>query len=107
MLKSSCLSLVATAVGLMLSACAVGPDFKAPDAPKATSYTPSAAPAGAAVADAQTLKVTQAIQAQWWAAFQSPALDALVQQAFKANPSIEGALAALKQAQANVAAQQG
>ena len=107
MLKSSRLSLVATAVGWMLSACAVGPDFKAPDAPKATSYAPSTSPASTGVADAQTLQVTQAIQAQWWAAFQSPALDALVQQAFQANPGIEGAWAALKQAQANVAAQQG
>jgi NodT family efflux transporter outer membrane factor (OMF) lipoprotein len=99
--------MVTVAVGLMLSACAVGPDFKSPQAPKAVSYGPSSLESQSLKDPSQALKVTQGIQAQWWGAFQSPELDALVQQAFKNNPSVEGALAALSQAQANVAAQQG
>ena len=47
------------------------------------------------------------IQFDWWTLFKSPALDALVAQAFKANPTIDAAVSALKQAQENVYAQQG
>lgn len=47
------------------------------------------------------------IPAQWWTLFQSPPLNALIEQAFAANPTIEVAQAALRQAQENVYAQQG
>jgi len=43
----------------------------------------------------------------WWQLFQSPALDALVARAFKANPTIPAARAALAQAQEFVRAQRG
>jgi NodT family efflux transporter outer membrane factor (OMF) lipoprotein len=47
------------------------------------------------------------IPKQWWELFKSPPLNALVEKSLKANPSIDAAKAALRQAQENVAAQAG
>jgi NodT family efflux transporter outer membrane factor (OMF) lipoprotein len=44
---------------------------------------------------------------EWWQLFQSPALNALVTQAFKGNPTVTAAQAALAQAQELVGAQRG
>jgi NodT family efflux transporter outer membrane factor (OMF) lipoprotein len=44
---------------------------------------------------------------EWWQLFQSPALNALVERAFRANPTIAAAQAALVQAQELVYAQRG
>ncbi|WP_217351242.1 efflux transporter outer membrane subunit [Azoarcus sp. DN11] len=57
--------------------------------------------------DAQHFVFGRDIPAEWWRLFQSPQLDTLIRQAFKANPTIEAAQAALRQAQENVYAQQG
>ena len=43
----------------------------------------------------------------WWTLFQSPQINSLIKRAFKANPDIESAQAALRQAQEYVTAQQG
>ena len=96
----------------VLSACAVGPDFKRPASPPNAGYTPTPLPASTASApahggEAQQFAIGRDIQFDWWTLFHSPALDALVKQAFKANPTIDAAVAALKQAQENVSAQQG
>jgi NodT family efflux transporter outer membrane factor (OMF) lipoprotein len=96
----------------VLSACAVGPDFKRPAAPANAGYTPTPLPSATASASgiggaAQQFALGQDIRFDWWTLFQSPAINALVEQAFKANPTIEAAQAALKQAQENVYAQQG
>jgi NodT family efflux transporter outer membrane factor (OMF) lipoprotein len=104
------------AVGLALSACAVGPDFHAPDAPKVADashpYTPAPLPAMAASsADAtyvvQRLVDGQDISASWWEAFQSPALNALVQSALAHSPSVVAAQATLRQAEENYRADYG
>jgi NodT family efflux transporter outer membrane factor (OMF) lipoprotein len=47
------------------------------------------------------------IPGQWWTLFHSPPLNSLVEQSLKANPSLEAAQAALRQAQENVYAQEG
>lgn len=47
------------------------------------------------------------IPLDWWRLFQSPGLDALIGRAFKKNPGIESAQAALRQAQEYVTAQHG
>ena len=99
-------------MSLLLSGCAVGPDFKQPSAPSASRYTPQPLPAStASAADeagaAQTFNTGQDIPAQWWKLFQSPALNALIDKAFKANPTLAAAQAALRQAQELVYAQQG
>jgi len=97
---------------LALSACAVGPDFKTPDAPTATAYSPSAVTIethldGAHTSGSQVLVAGRDIPAEWWTVFQSSALDSLIKRAFKANPSVAAAEAALKQSQELVYAQEG
>ncbi len=96
----------------VLSACAVGPDFKRPESPPDAGYTLSPLPPKTVSAAtfggaAQRFAIGRDIQFDWWKLFQSPALDKLVAKAFKANPTIDSAQAALKQAQENVYAQQG
>lgn len=95
-----------------LSACAVGPDFKRPESPAGAGFTLNPLPtktdsAATDGGEAQRFAIDRDIQFDWWTLFQSPALDSLMQQAFKANPTIDAAVAALKQAQENVYAQQG
>ena len=109
-------SAVGIAVGLALSACAVGPDFHAPEAPKVADashpYTPAPLPAMAA-SGASTAYVPQQfvdgrdISATWWEAFQSPALNALVQSALAHSPTVTAAQAALRQAEENYRADYG
>lgn len=95
-----------------LAGCAVGPDFAKPVLPAVAGFSPRPMPlstTSAPIADgtAQRFVVEQAIKADWWTLFQSPALDALIDRAFKANPTIESATEALRVAQENVYAQQG
>src|SRR5438067_13030286 len=96
------------AVGLALSACAVGPDFQAPEAPRVADaghpYTPAPLPAMPASSASpayvpQRLVDGQDISASWWQAFQSPALDALVESALQHSPNVTAAQAALRQAE--------
>lgn len=101
-----------TAVLLALSGCAVGPDFLKPAPPKDAGYAPKPLPTQTAAAtvfggEAQHFLSGNDIPFDWWTTFQSPALDALVERAFKANPTIEQAKAAVQQAEEDVYAQQG
>jgi NodT family efflux transporter outer membrane factor (OMF) lipoprotein len=107
-----CGASIALAAVLAVSACAVGPDFKRPESPPGAGFTPSPLPARTDSApihggEAQSFAIGRDIQSDWWSLFRSPALNALVEQAFRANPTIESAQAALRQAQENVYAQQG
>lgn len=106
------LPLIALVFSAMAAGCASGPDFKQPAAPAASGYSPaplpsqtvsSPAPDGAA----QHLDATRDIPYDWWKLFQSPQINALIERAFKANPGIESAQAALRQAEEYVSAQQG
>ena len=97
---------------MVLSACAAGPDFKTPDAPKAARYTDAPLPGTTATAQAvggepQRFVDGHDIPAQWWTLFQSPALNSLIEDALKNNPNLRQAEAALRAAQENVYAQQG
>jgi len=94
----------------LLSACAVGPTFKRPAPPTATSY--GSAPLqgritgdGGAADAPQQLAPGMDIPAQWWTLFQSPALNGLVEQALKGNPDVRAAQAALRQARELYSAQ--
>jgi NodT family efflux transporter outer membrane factor (OMF) lipoprotein len=107
---------LSVAVGLALSACAVGPDFHAPDAPRVAdashAYTPAPLPAMAASSSSpayvpQHFVDGQDISATWWEAFQSPALNALVQSALAHSPTVVVAQAALRQAEENYRADYG
>jgi len=93
-----------------LAACAVGPDYKAPEAPSATVYRETPTPlqtdsAPVQAGDAQTFQVGAKITADWWKAFGSPELDALIQAAIAGQPTLVAAKAALRQAEENVNAQ--
>lgn len=108
LLKSSSAFLAAA----VMASCAVGPDFKHPAAPTADAYAPQPIPdttAAAAVAggEAQHFLMGRDLPFAWWALFQSPKLDALVEKALRNNPTITAAQAALRQAEENVAAQRG
>ncbi len=109
---------VACSSAIALTACAVGPNFHRPAEPTADTYTAQAQPTllSSAATDGgtpsnddgtQTLVAGQEPPAQWWHEFGSPALDALVAEALHANPNVQAAEAALRQAQENVAAGRG
>ncbi len=59
------------------------------------------------MSEAPIFKVQQDIPADWWSVFQSPAPNQLIERAFKANPTVDAAQAALREAQQNTLAQQG
>jgi len=94
--------LIAVALGVAVSACAVGPNFKRPTPPDATGYgsASQSQTTGAESADgaAQRLVAGMDIPSQWWTLFRSPSLDRLVEQALSANPNVGAAQAALRQA---------
>jgi NodT family efflux transporter outer membrane factor (OMF) lipoprotein len=111
-------SLTAVTLCSLLSACAVGPNYHRPALPPASGYSPAALAASTAStptagAQDQTLNASQNfsaardISAQWWTLFHSPQLNALIARAYAANPTLDAALATLRQAQENVYAQRG
>ncbi len=92
--------------------CTVGPDFKAPDKPAIEGYTPEnlvprTASAPVHGGEAQSLTFGADIPGQWWQLYRSTELDALVEQALKANPDLDAAQASLRQANELLYAQQG
>jgi NodT family efflux transporter outer membrane factor (OMF) lipoprotein len=95
-----------------IAGCTVGPHYRAPAPPTVTAYTPQPLPAETtsgtgASGIAQRLNEQAAIPADWWTAFQSAALNAMVEQALKNSPTLEQATARLKQAQEEVIARTG
>ncbi len=103
-------NLTAAAAMLLLASCAVGPDFRAPDAPAASRYTENELPpqtetAGVRGGEAQRFEAGAAIPERWWELFRSEALDKLVREAIANSPSLEAAQAALRQAQENLNAE--
>lgn len=97
----------------ILSACAVGPNYQQPAAPNTAGYLPpgalpvSTASAPLAGGEAQRFIDGLDIPGQWWTLFKSPALNALIEQALANNPTLEGAQAALRQANEITAAERG
>src|ERR1700722_708017 len=96
----------------LAASCAVGPRYHRPEAPANAGYAPTPLPESSASApvhggEAQRLVSDRDIPFEWWELFKSPALNALVERAFRANPTITAAQAALVHAQELVYAQQG
>jgi len=83
-------------VALLLAACAAGPDFSAPAAPKATAYTneplTDLAASGTALLKGQTPPV------QWWTLFSAPRLNETVRLALRGNRDLAAAQENLAQA---------
>jgi NodT family efflux transporter outer membrane factor (OMF) lipoprotein len=104
---------VAALSGALLAACAVGPNFKAPEAPHTTGFAPAgqiapqtvetASPGG----QAQRFVDGMDIPGQWWTLFQSAGLNALIERGLKNSPTLQAAQAALRQANETVAAERG
>jgi NodT family efflux transporter outer membrane factor (OMF) lipoprotein len=96
-------------VALAAGACAVGPQFHQPHAPAGAGYLSSPLPQNTAPVGgtAQQFAIGRDMPFKWWESFGSPALDALVERAFRANPNVAAAQAALRQAEEMVYAQEG
>ncbi|MGB7097991.1 MAG: efflux transporter outer membrane subunit [Xanthobacteraceae bacterium] len=96
----------------MLAACAVGPDFAPPPAPPVAGYTPEKALAPTAAAPVgggagQMFVNGRDIPGEWWRVFHSKEIDTLIAEAFRANPNLQAAQAALWQAKETLYAQAG
>ncbi|MGO4606239.1 efflux transporter outer membrane subunit [Variovorax sp. 2RAF20] len=90
---------------MLLAGCAVGPDYARPQLNLPQQYTP--APPVSKEAEGVPLARLSPdldVPAQWWQAFRSEPLNALVTQSLAGNPTIEAADAALRAAQENEAA---
>ena len=108
---------LSVAIGLALAGCAVGPNFKPPEAPAnaGSSYTPTPMPAETASAQGATgtsgveqrFVPNQDIPSQWWTVFHSKSLDQLIRAGLEQNPNMAAAQAALRQVQENYNAQFG
>ena len=73
------------AVVIALAGCAVGPDFKRPEAPAGAGYGAGAEPV--TPGGAQTFDTTAKLRQDWWRLFGSPKVDALVAYAFTHSPT--------------------
>ena len=100
---------VPLAFSALLSACAVGPDFKRPDGPNTERYTQESQTQTAAPADdvAQRITLGQAPPVEWWTLFQSEDLNGLMRQAVAGNNTLAAARSTLAQAQELLSAQTG
>ena len=89
------------AAAALLAGCAVGPDFKPPPPPSARTYI---SPEIATLSDPsggeprQRLALGDTLDGDWWTAFHSPELDALVGEALAHNQTLAAARATLAQA---------
>ncbi len=99
-------------LALLLSGCAVGPDYRKPAPPTEDNYTrgmPSetASTSGVPGGAAQHFDKGAEITADWWSLFHSKPLDDLIAQALAKNSDLQAAQAALASAHENVLAQRG
>src|SRR5690606_24931529 len=84
--------LATTVSALMLSACAVGPDFAAPPPPPAAS--------GPLLSLRDGVTTNAPADAQWWRLYKDPVLDRLVGDALAANTDVRVAVARIAKARA-------
>ena len=87
-------NLVTAASALALAACAVGPDYKAPQSASAPSAT---GPFVAANSPAMSL---DPVAADWWRLYDDPVLDGLVVDALASNTDVRVAVASIARARA-------
>ena len=110
--KSHLLRLTALAASMLLTGCAVGPNFKKPAAPQVNGYTPSplsktSSSTNIAGGEAQRFVAGQDIPGEWWTLFHSKPLNALIERSLTNNPDLKAAQAALAMARENLLAQRG
>ncbi len=95
---SASVSLSATLAG-----CAVGPDYHQPAAPDVVAVAPSVSGSGSG----QTFVSGADISGEWWALFQSPELNALIDAALANNPNLTAAQQTLIEAEETARAAEG
>ena len=97
---------------LLLAGCVTSRDFQSPPPPSACGYITTALP-GLANASAtapdreQWYTEGSPVEAQWWQIFGSAQLDAMIEQALAASPTLEAAEATLRQARHTTEARVG
>jgi len=106
-------SAVILVTGCVIAAgCAVGPDFRPPEAPSVKEYTPEPLPAETASApgvagNSQSFLYGAEVAGEWWTLFHSEQLNALIRQALADSPSLAAAQARLREAEENLRARGG
>lgn len=110
--RSAATLLTSTLASVLVTACAVGPNFERPKPPDVSEYT--TAPLSATVAstnvaggEAQHFANGADITADWWTLFHSKPLDELIERSLASNHDLKAAQAALLVANENVLAQRG
>lgn len=94
---------------LALTSCAVGPDFVRPAPSAVDRYVPEGQALEIVPVNGQAQHFAQDVEvvANWWQLFQSPKLDALVQEAIGHNQNLQAAQASLQRSQENLRAGYG
>jgi len=97
---------------MLLTSCAVGPDFVHPAAPETDRYTkeklaPVTSSTDAPTGHAQRFVEGRDLVQEWWRLFKSPALNSLIERALNNNPNLQSAIATLRAATQAVYAQEG
>jgi NodT family efflux transporter outer membrane factor (OMF) lipoprotein len=106
------LGATALAAVMVLTSCAVGPDFLHPAAPEVGGYTKEPLAPRTSSTDAPTGGTQHFVQGrdipqEWWTLFKSPALNALIRRSLNNNPSLQSAIATLRAAKQAAYAQEG
>ncbi|MFQ6757267.1 MAG: efflux transporter outer membrane subunit [Deltaproteobacteria bacterium] len=108
---SGCIPFTFILLGL-LTGCAVGPAFKRPATPDTPTYTATPLPAQTSpvptpLGEAQHFVAGGWVNPQWWQELGSAKLNALIDEALQASPTLAKSQAVLRQAQELYAAQAG
>ncbi len=95
--------LLPMAAAVLLAGCATSPDFQHPEPVATSAYTATAVP-GETVASPGRLGASQkfvdaSVSGQWWTAFESDKLTALIELAHASSPTLAAVQATLRQAQ--------
>jgi len=104
--------LTSALASVLVTACAVGPNFERPKPPEVSEYTTAplsttAASANVAGGEAQHFANGADITADWWTLFHSKPLNELIERSLASNHDLKAAQAALLVANENVLAQRG
>jgi len=92
-MRAACLVVLVFAAG-----CAVGPNFRRPKPPDASSYNAGGDPTSTITADGRSQRFVAGadVTADWWRLFGSSSIDAVVAHAIARNPNLDAARASLR-----------
>ena len=107
MLNGARSRLAALGLGLSVSGCVVGPDFKSPEAPDVGRYTAQRISAAGGGAKGIKLELGDDIPERWWQTFHNKSLNKLVAASIARNPSLQAAEAGIRVAFHAAEAQKG